>query len=142
MVVGTMMKQQNPHINQSKVDETVEKIGKVLFYITITGVGMTALMNIGHVGPALKVVESVALTVKGYEIGAVVVGLFMWSMVDELRKHGLGDVIHTLEGCVEDVTHNILSISENTNCTIEKISSHGEDHSPHGEGASFDDEDE
>ena len=115
---------QNPNIDENKIDETKENLGLLLFYLTITGFGLYAIMNLSHVGVALKVIEGIAVSVKAYELGAVVVGYIMYMVVDELRKYSIKKVIHTLEDCVEDVTHSVIKFEDNTECTLEKIDEH------------------
>jgi hypothetical protein len=121
VLVDHFIKQQNPHIDKSKTDETKKNLGTILFYLTITGFGLTALMSFSHLGAIMKGIEGVAVAVKGYEMGAVVVGTVMYFMVKELSKYNLRDVIHVLESCVEDVTHSTLKFGENTECTLKKI---------------------
>ena len=124
LLVDAFMKVKGSNINQSKSEDAKKNLGAILFYLTITGFGLTALINFSSLGAIMKGIEGVAISVKGYELGAVVVGTIMHYVVDELNKHKLRDVIHTLEGCVEDVTHSTIKFKENTECTVEKISTH------------------
>lgn len=124
VLVDYFMKLKGPNVNQSKSEDAKKNLASILFYITITGFGLSALLNFSSLGAAMKGIEGVAVSVKGYEIGALVAGTIMYFVVDELGRHKLRDVVHTLEGCIEDVTHSTIKFKENTECTIEKISTH------------------
>ena len=125
-------------VDTSNKKDVVKNMAAVLFYLTIFSVWASAIWNFGHLSVVLKGIEGLAVAVKSYELGAVVVGFLTWRIVKSLRKHKLRDIIHTLEGCVEDVTHKLTAFTKNTLCTVEKISSHGDHGEPNDDDESSD----
>lgn len=128
-LVDHFMKKQNPHLDQGRLDDAKKKLGLILFYLTITSVGLTAISQFSSAGAALKGIESVAISIKGYELSILVFGLIIWVTNKILQNHPVPDVIHALEQCVEGDASRIIKGDrvKITECTIKQAQSHGSD---------------
>jgi hypothetical protein len=115
---------QNENFDKNRRDEIVDRLGMVLFYMTIGTLGFSALSNFGDVGS----VKQIMTTVKGYELAVAGFAIVMWFAHQEVKKHSLRATVHTLEQCVEGQSGKLVKdkkFRENmVNCTLENIGGH------------------
>jgi hypothetical protein len=114
----------NKHFDKSRRDEIADRLGMVLFYMTIGVLGYQALSHFGDVGA----IKQILTAVKNYELVIAGFAIVMWFANDDVKKHSLRDVVHTLEQCVEGQASNLVKNGKFRDkmieCTIENISGH------------------
>ena len=109
-------------VDESVMPELKKKVGAILFYLTITYVGFTALTHLGHLSGIIKGIESLTTSVKGYEIVIVISSLYFMYKYNELKDYSFKDVAHALESCVEDSKKD--KEQSRIECVTEKLNSH------------------
>lgn len=114
---------QNENFDKNKRDDIVDKLGVVLFYMTIGTLGFQALTNFSDIGP----VKQLLTTVKGYELVVATFAIIMWLANQEVKKHSLRDTVHILEQCVEGQSGKLAKSKKfrekMVNCTLENLKS-------------------
>jgi len=111
-------------------DDNVRKLADVMFYTSLMVLGTQGIQEIvtGHGGAVATIVEEVAVSIKAMEVGEVLLALILMMSVEELKKHKLKDVAHSMVGCLgndklsklfkKDGRQNVVA------CTIKKVGSH------------------
>jgi hypothetical protein len=113
----------NENFDTNRRDEIVSRLGTVLFYMTIGGLGFQALSHFGDIGA----VKQILTMVKGYELAVAGFAIVMWMAHNEIKKHSLRDTVHTLEQCVEGQSGKLVKDKKfrekMTECTLENLAS-------------------
>jgi len=114
----------NKNFDKSRRDEIADRLGMVLFYMTIGVLGYQALSHFGDVGA----VKQILTAVKNYELVIAGFAIVMWFANDDVKKHSLRDTVHTLEQCVEGQASSLVKNGNFRNkmveCTLENLGSH------------------
>jgi len=121
-IVNVLIKNEN--FDTNKKEEITDRLGVVLFYMTIGTLGFSALSHFSDVGT----VKQLLTMVKGYELVIAAFAFIMWMAHQEVNKHSLRDTVHTLEQCVEGQTGKLVKSKKfrekMVGCTLENIKNH------------------
>jgi hypothetical protein len=110
-------------------DDNINKLASVMFYASLIYFGLDGIEALAqlHGGAVATIVEEIAVTIKGMELIEVLLALILMMSVEELKKHKLKDVAHSMVSCLgEGGIKKLFSKNREqiVSCTIQKVGSH------------------